>query len=279
MAEAQGGGPEDVAGRAAAGDGAALHDLGQVADQLAEGLGRAPVFLLLVAGQLERDDRDRQADGGGHAGGIVLDQFGGAGGPHDHRLGLEPGVGVLDRGLEQLGRVGPEVAGLEGCVGHRRTLAAPLDHREQQIRIGVALRGVQDVVQAFHGGRDPHRADVGRAFIGPDGQLHDAASRRAGRAGTIASDSRSRRFSGRANSSARSAAWSKPCTGEKTSSIDHLVVRPSISSGLARPRPQTDRSGRASRHRSSWRSTSWPSLSTVAAGSRGSSFDRCGRCR
>ena len=39
---------------------------------------------------------------------------------------------------------------------------------------------------------------------------------------------------------------------------------PSASSGLARPRPQTTRSGAAARQRSSWRSTSWPSLSARA---------------
>jgi hypothetical protein len=51
-------------------------------------------------------------------------------------------------------------------------MVAPLDHREEQVGIGVALGRVQDVVQALHRGGDTHGADMGRAFVCPDGQLH-----------------------------------------------------------------------------------------------------------
>jgi hypothetical protein len=67
--------------------------------------------------------------------------------------------------------------------------------------------------------------------------------------------------------------------GVNTSSIAHLVASPSASSGLARPRPQTVRSGRAARQRSSMRSTSWPSARRVPSGRRASSSARCRRCR
>ena len=104
--------------------------------------------------------------------GIVLDQRAGAGGADDHRLRLEAVIGVLRRGLEQLGGVLAEVARGERRVGHGRAPVAALDHREQQIRIGVALRRMQHVVQPFHTRGDAHGADMGRAFICPDGELH-----------------------------------------------------------------------------------------------------------
>ena len=127
---------------------------GQGAHELIEGLGRAPVLLPLVGRQLERHHRDRQAERPRQAAGIVLDQLGGAGRADQHRLRLEALVGLARGGLEQLGRVAAEVARLEGRVGDRRTLAAALDHREQQVGVGVALRRVQHVVHALHRGGD-----------------------------------------------------------------------------------------------------------------------------
>jgi hypothetical protein len=82
---------------------------------------------------------------------------------------------------------------------------------------------------------------MGRAFIGPDGQLHGAAS---------ASNRRGAQAGGRTARPDRRPARS-PGWGVKTSSIDHLVVRPSASSGLARPEPADGQVGRASRQRSS----------------------------
>ena len=203
MPEAQGRGAEQVAAgprtglaRRALGAGRRSAGSSHGADQLIEGLGRAPVLLLLVGRQLQRHDRDRQAQRLGEAARVVLDQLGGAGGSHQHRLRLEAVVGVAGRGLEQLGGVAAEVARLEGGVGDRRTLRPALDHREQQVGVGVALRRVQDVVNALHRGCDPHGPDMRWAFVGPDGELHGQAT------------SRVRRSSGRVNSPARSAACS-----------------------------------------------------------------------
>ena len=152
VAEAERGGAEDVAARLR---GAVGPDR-QAADDLQEGLGGAEALLALVGGQFQRDHRDRQAEGFGEAGGVVLDQLGGAGGADDDRLGAEALVGVAAGGLEELRGVGAEVAGLEGGVGDRRAVAAALDHGEEQIGVGVALRRVQHVVQAGHAGGDAH---------------------------------------------------------------------------------------------------------------------------
>ncbi len=179
MAEAERGGPEQVAGglavrgtwrarRARRGRMRA----GQRADHLVEGLGRAPVLLLLVRGQLERHHGHRQVERLGEAAGIVLDQLGGARRAHHHRLRLEALVRLARRVLEELRGVAAEVARLERGVRHRRPAREPLDHREEQVRVRVALRRVQHVVHVAHRGGDAHRADVRRSFVGPERELH-----------------------------------------------------------------------------------------------------------
>ena len=179
VAEAEAGGAEQVAGERLRARGRA----GEVAHELEEGLGGAEALLALVGRQFERDDRNRQAHALGEPARIVLDQFGGAGGADDHRLRLEALVGLAAGGLEELGGVRAQVAGLEGGVGHRRAVVAPLDHREEEVGIGVALRRVQHVVQALHAGGDAQGADMRRAFVGPDRELHTrtAFRRRIGR--------------------------------------------------------------------------------------------------
>lgn len=205
MAEAERRRPQNVAAgrfaelaRGAGASGWGHVRAGEAAHQLVEGLGRAPVLLALIGGQFERDHRDRQSERASEARRIVLDQFPGAGGADEHGGRPEALIGVERGALEQIGGVATEIARLEGGVGHRRALAAPLDHGEEQVSIGVALRGVQDVMHVGHRGGDPHRADMRGAFIGPDGELHGYTS------------SAARRFNGRANSSARSPACSKP---------------------------------------------------------------------
>ena len=100
VAEAQRRGAEQVAARPRAGLArrplvpAAERRAGEGADQLVEGLGRAPVLLLLVGRQLQRHDRDRQVQRLGEPARVVLDQLGGAGGAHQHRLRLEALVGL-----------------------------------------------------------------------------------------------------------------------------------------------------------------------------------------
>ena len=208
VAEAEGRAAEDVAGDALG----ALHRHRQGADDAVEGLVGPEVLLALIAGQFESYDRHRQAHRLGQPAGIVLDQLGGAGRADDERLRLEPVVGILAGGAEQPGGVGAQIAGLEGGVGDGRAMVAPLDHGEEQVGIGVALRRVEDVVQALHGGGDAHRADVGRALVCPDGELHAGTGRGAAPdPGIFAERGRSRiarRLSERAKSAARSPACS-----------------------------------------------------------------------
>ena len=125
----------------------------------------------------------------------VLQQFGRARLADEEDPRLEALEGLADERLRHLGRVAAEIARLEGRVAHVRTPGTPLDHREEQISISIALRRMKDVVNILHRGSDPHRADMGRAFICPDSQLHRASSRIF-----------SRRTSGRAKSSAKSPA-------------------------------------------------------------------------
>ena len=165
--------------------------------QVVEGFGRAPVLFALVAGQFERDHRAWQPHRLDQPGGIVLDQLGRARCADQHGLRLEPVEGIACRRLEQLCGVLAQIARLERGVGNRRTLGAAFDHREQQVGIGIALRCVEDIVNALHGGCDPHRANVRGTLVCPDRQLHQTLKT-------------SRRRNGRVNSSARSPAWSKP---------------------------------------------------------------------
>ena len=173
VAEPQAGGAEDVAGH----PGGTFGRLGQVTDDLQKRLISAKVFLALIAGQLQRDHRHRQTHGFSQTGGIVLDQLGRARGSDDQRLRLEAVIGLLARLFEQRRGVRPKIARLKRRVGDRRALAAPLDHREQQVGIGVALGRVQHIVQVRHAGGDTHRADMGRALICPDGQFHERRTR------------------------------------------------------------------------------------------------------
>ena len=140
---------------------------GAGADDLVEGLRRAPVLLLLVGRQLHRHHRHRQVQRAGEAAGVVLDQLRRAACAHQHQVGLEAVVGVAGGGLEQLRGVPAEVARLERGVGHGRAGLPALDHGEQQVGVGVALRRVQHVVDAPHRRRDSHGAHVRRAFVGP----------------------------------------------------------------------------------------------------------------
>ena len=169
MTEAEGGGTEQVAAGLATLAGQRLPGR-EAPHELIEGLGGAPVFLALVGRQVERDHRHVQP--AREALGIVLDQLAGAGGADQQHLGTEPLDGLARGGLEEFRRVAAEVAGLEGRVGHGRTTIPPLDHGEEQVRVGVALRRVEHVVHAGHRGGDAHRPDMGRPLIGPEGELH-----------------------------------------------------------------------------------------------------------
>ena len=195
MAEAQRGGPEDVAG-ARIEIRIRVARLTEIAHDLVESLGRAPVLLLLVGRKLERNDRNGQRQRLGQPTGIVLNQFRRAGRTHDHRLRCKTLIGIIAGGLEQFRRIAAQVARLEGGVGHRRPGTAPLDHGEEQVRIGVALRRMQNVMHALHRGGDAHRPHMGRSFIGPEGELHGYTPNRIWRS------------KGRENRRAKSPAWS-----------------------------------------------------------------------
>ena len=199
VTEAQSGGANQVGG-----DLLAPRDgLGQMPHDLQEGLVGAKAFLALIAGQVQWDHRQPKIHALGKTGGIILNEFCGTRGPDDQRLRLETLHRVAAGGLEQARRVGPQIAGLKGGVADWRAMVAPFDHGEQKIGIGVALRGVQHIVQPLHASGDPHCPHMGRAFICPQRQLHSAASKLGAKGASSA-----RRRRGRAKSAARSPACS-----------------------------------------------------------------------
>ena len=150
----------------------------QGAHQVVKSLGGAPVFLALVGRQLQGHDGNGQVQRQRQSARVVLNQLSRARRAHQHGLGLKPFMGLTRRRLEQLGRVAAQVTGLEGGVGHRGAARQALNHGEQQVSVGVALRGVQHIVHIGHGRSHPHGADMGRAFVGPQGELHAFASGR-----------------------------------------------------------------------------------------------------
>ena len=66
--------------------------------------------------------------------------------PTSMACGLESLVGLAHGALKESGGIAAQIARLKGGVGHRRPARQPLDHGEQQIGVGVALRRVQHVV-------------------------------------------------------------------------------------------------------------------------------------
>ena len=199
MAETERGGAEDVATHTRR----ALHRLCERPNDLQQRLISAEVLSPLVARQLQRNHGDRQTHPRGKAPGVVLDELGGAGGTDHDGLGPEAFVGVAAGVLEELSGISAEVASLEGRVGDGRAGAAALDHGKEEVGVGIALGRVQDEVQAAHRGGDPHGAHMRRPLVGPDGELHSAASRRGASPAMAAL-----RRSGRAKRPARSPACS-----------------------------------------------------------------------
>jgi hypothetical protein len=171
------------------------------------------------------------------------------------------------RSLKSVGGVAAEVAGLECRVGDRRALRTPLDHGEQQVGVGVALRRVQHVVHIGHRGGDAHRPDVRRSLVGPD----------------------------------RRAAWSglqqrapRERPREQFGEIGRLLValdrreqqldRPLGGQALGLQRvgeaeAADDEVGPCRAAAVELASTSWPSLDVVPSGSNASSRPRCWACR
>ena len=145
----------------------------QVPHQLIEGFSCAPVLFFGIGRQLQVHHRDTpQVHAGGQGTGLVLDQLGGAAFAHQQGLGLEALDRLGDRAFHQLGRVASQIPRLKGGVRDGRPPLLPLDHREQQIGVGVALGCVQHVVHALHRVGDAQGAHMGRPFVGPEGQFH-----------------------------------------------------------------------------------------------------------
>ena len=169
-----------------------------MAQQLVKGLGCAPVFFALISGQFKCNNRDGQLQRLRQTTRVVLNQLGGAGGAHQHGVRFETCVGMGHGVFEQLCGVAAQVTCLEGGVGDRRAFVAALDHGEQQVGVGVALRCMQHVVHVLHGRGDAHRTNVGWAFVCPERELHVVPQ----------ATSLSRRIRGRLNKPAKSPACS-----------------------------------------------------------------------
>ena len=142
--ETERGGPEEVHARAAT---AAFRTRTyrrshQRARQMIEGLRGPPVLLLGVGGELQRDHRDRELHPHRERPRLILDQLGGTGFADEERAGFEALVRLPHRRHHEICGVPTQVSGLEGGVGHRRPRRPALDHREEEIGVGVALRGV-----------------------------------------------------------------------------------------------------------------------------------------
>ena len=145
-----------------------------------KGFRRPPVLLLGVGRQLQIDDRNStEVHAGCQGTGLILDQFSRAALPHQQGLGLEPLHSLRHRTLHQLGGITAQISGLKGGVGDRWAPVTPLDHREQQIGVGVALRGMEHVMDALHRSGDTHGPNVGGAFVGPEGEFHGWVGERA----------------------------------------------------------------------------------------------------
>ena len=176
----------------------AINWLGQSLNDLKKRFICTKIFFALIAGQFKRNNRHRQTHGFRHSTRIILDQFGRTRGTNNQGLGLKTVISILTGCFKQIGRISAQIARLKGGIGHRWAVITALDHCEQQIGISIALRGMQHVMQALHPCSNAHRANMGRAFICPNRQLHSAASRR----------KMARRRSGRENKPAKSPACS-----------------------------------------------------------------------
>ena len=155
--------------------------LQQVAHQLVEGFRGPPVLLFAVGRQLQTHHRHGELHALGQGTGLILNQLRGAAFPHQQGIGLEAIHRFTHMPFHQFGGVPAEIPGLKGGVGDGRTLSAPLNHREQQIGIGVPLGGMEHVMNAAHGGGNAHGPHMGWPFVGPERELHGIRRARLGR--------------------------------------------------------------------------------------------------
>ena len=108
----------------------ARHGFGQGFYDLKERLIGAEVFFALIRRQFQWDHRDRQTHGFSQATGIILNQFRGARGPHNHGLRHKPLIGRAAGIAEDTRGICAQVAPLKCCICDRRAVVAPLNHRE-----------------------------------------------------------------------------------------------------------------------------------------------------
>ena len=177
MSEAQGGWPQNIAARL----GRFRFLIGvfwqcQVTNQLVKGFGCAPVFFALVGRQLQGNHWYGQVERFAQTTWVVLNEFSGARRTHQHGFGRKTFKSFAGGGFEKLGGIATQITCLKGGVGHRRAFRQTLDHGEQQIGVGIALRRMQDIVHIFHGRGHTHCAHVRRSFVSPECELHDRDS-------------------------------------------------------------------------------------------------------
>jgi hypothetical protein len=146
--------------------------LQQRAHQAVKGFAGAPVLLPRVGQHFHGHNGNGQAAAGRQRAGLILQQFRGAGVSHQQHLRLVTLAGVAQRFQDQVGGITAEIPCLECGVGNRDALTFALDHGEQQVGVGVTLGRVQHQVHATHGVGDADGADMRRAFVSPERQLH-----------------------------------------------------------------------------------------------------------
>lgn len=129
MTEAERGRPQKIAARTRTGLSLTRRPR-ESPDKPVEGLRRAPILFLAVSGQLQRNDGNGQIHRPGEAARIVLEELGGARGADDDGFRREAVVSLAYCGLEQLRRVGAQIARLEGRICDWRPRVAAFDHRE-----------------------------------------------------------------------------------------------------------------------------------------------------
>ena len=144
--------------------------------QLIKRLARAPILLARIGGHLDRNNRRAKSGTFGERTGLILNQLTRAGLRHQQHLRLVAIAGALEGFDHHLRGRAAQIPRLESRPGHWRSTTLALDHREQQIGIGVTLRRVQYEMHIAHRRSDTNRANMGWSFISPQRQLHEPTS-------------------------------------------------------------------------------------------------------
>ena len=146
--------------------------------QLVEGFASAPVFFALVRGQLQGHHRNLKLECMRQSTRIVLNQFCGTRRTDQQGSGFEARNGLTRCIFKQLCGIATQIAGLEGGVSDGRPSGQTLNHGEQQVGVGIALRCVQDVMHVLHGRCNAHGPNVWGSFVSPKRELHGLIPKR-----------------------------------------------------------------------------------------------------